>query len=107
MLSVLFVGQSPSVPSSASTAVTSDTALLRKEGSLAVLAEVGLAMATDAEAGEELDEISAGDLAMQVCGLWGGVTKWRDVVASRGRGAKVMYTFREYRNGVKLCPCAS
>ncbi|CAM9396526.1 unnamed protein product [Ectocarpus sp. 4 AP-2014] len=65
MLSVLFVGQSPSVPSSASTAVTSDTALLRKEDSLAVLAEVGLAMATDAEAGEELDEISSGDLAMQ------------------------------------------
>ncbi|CAM9100172.1 unnamed protein product [Ectocarpus sp. 8 AP-2014] len=46
-------------------AVTSDTALLRKEDSLAVLAEVGLAMATDAEAGEELDEISVGDLAMQ------------------------------------------
>ncbi|CAN0463201.1 unnamed protein product, partial [Ectocarpus sp. 12 AP-2014] len=65
MLSVLFVGQSPSVPPSASTAVTSDTALLRKEDSLAVLAEVGLAMATDAEAGEELEEISAGDLAMQ------------------------------------------
>ncbi|CAN0410705.1 unnamed protein product, partial [Ectocarpus sp. 12 AP-2014] len=65
MLSVLFVGQLPSVPPSASTAVTSDTALLWKEDSLAVLAEVGLAMATDAEAGEELEEISAGDLAMQ------------------------------------------
>ncbi|CAM9110513.1 unnamed protein product [Ectocarpus fasciculatus] len=65
ILSVLFVGQTPFATSSASAAVISDTALLGKEDSLTVLAEVGLAMATDAEAGEELDERSVGDFSMQ------------------------------------------
>lgn len=65
---MLFDESSAVQTSSSSYAVhTSSTTLGEKGVHLSVLADVGHAMAFDAEAGEELDQISVGSLAVQVC----------------------------------------
>lgn len=65
---MLFDGASASpTDSSSSTMGPSDTSLIETGNYISVLAAVGQAMAIEAEAGEELDQISAGSLAVQVC----------------------------------------
>lgn len=68
-MSVLFDGAAGSTtPSSSSGGVeASSTALAEKGSYISVLADVGHAIAFEAEGGEELDQISAGSLAVQVC----------------------------------------
>lgn len=71
IVSALFcVVSSPTTSSSSSTTMDpSSTTLVQKGSYVSVLADVGHAMAFEAEAGEELDEISVGSLVVQVC-LW-------------------------------------
>lgn len=70
IVSVLFDGASASpTHSSSSTMDPISTTLVEKGSYVSVLADVGHAMAFEAEAGEELDQISVGSLTVQVCDL--------------------------------------
>lgn len=64
IVSVLFDGDS-----SFSTTDASSTTFVEKGSYVSVLADVGHAMAFQAEAGEELNQISVGSLAVQVCSI--------------------------------------
>lgn len=66
IMSELFDGP-PSSPTASSSA-TGETALVGKESSLHLLADLCNIFAFAAESGEELEEISRGSLAIQVCG---------------------------------------